>query len=73
MYGYNPEIHWEAGDGSLEGEVPVAKERVEQLQSYRKKIEKHWRRAVEAQAKYYNASHTPKEYKVGEFIMTSSY
>ena len=72
MYGYNPEIHWEAGDGSLEGEVPAAKERVEQLQNYRKKIEEHWRRAVDAQAKYYNASHTPKEYKVGELVMLST-
>ena len=28
-YGYNPEIHWEAGDGSLRGEILSAKERVE--------------------------------------------
>ena len=71
MYGYNPEIHWEAGDGSLEGEVPAATERVKQLQNYRKQIEAHWRRAVEAQAKYYNENHKAKEYKVGELVMLS--
>ena len=72
MYGYNPQIHWEAEDGSLEGEVPAAKERVEQLQNYRKKIEAHWQRAVAAQAKYYNEHHKAKEYKVGELVMLST-
>ena len=72
MCGYNPEIHWEAEDGSLGGEVPSAKERVEQLQNYRKQIEEHWRGAVEAQAKYYNRDHKPQAYKVGQLVMLST-
>ena len=39
--GYNPEIHYEPGDGSLEGEVPSANERVQYLKDLREKMSKH--------------------------------
>ncbi len=72
MYGYHPEIHWEIEDDNPEGRVPAASERVRRLQESRDDIAERLRNASAAQAKQYNKSHQPQEYKVGDLVMLAT-
>ena len=72
MYGYYLSIHYVAGDGFLEKKILIASERIKQLQDYRQKIETHLRRAIEAQAKYYNKTHKPQVYKKKKLVILST-
>ena len=72
MYGYYPEIRYEVEDNFPEGEVPSAKDRVEQLQSLREGLEERLKKAAEYQAKYYNKNHKPREFAVGELVLLST-
>ena len=72
MYGYHPEIRYEVEDNFPEGEVPSAKDRVEQLQSLREGLEERLKKAAEYQANYYNKNHKPREFAVGELVLLST-
>ena len=71
-YGYHPEIRWELEDESLKGRVPAANERVRQLQLLRDEAAERLRSAVESQARYYNKTHKPQDYKVGDLVMLAT-
>lgn len=72
MYGYHPEVRYEVEDDSTEGEVPAANERIKKLQALRDEAAEHLRNAYKAQAKYYNKSHKPQTYKVGDLVMLAT-
>ena len=72
MYGYHPEIRYEIEDDSAEGKVPAANDRIKQLQTLRDETAERLRSAIELHAKYYNKSHLPQEYKVGDLVMLAT-
>lgn len=72
MYGYHPEIRWEIEDDSPEGRVPAANDKVKKLQASRDEAAQRLRRAADAQSKYYNKSHQPQSYKVGDLVMLAT-
>ena len=72
MYGYHPKMQYEVEGDSIQGRVPAAYERVKSLLHYRKEMEEHLRIAVASYSKYYNKTHTPREFKVGELVMLST-
>jgi len=74
MHNYDPSINYEddTGDGIIEGEVPAAAERVRSIQDARIALEKSWASAAESHAKFYNKSHIPQSYNVGDLVMLST-
>ena len=53
-------------------EVPEARKRAIDLAAMRGKLEARVKKAVEQQAKYYNAKHKPQSYKVGDMVYLNS-
>ncbi len=74
FYNWNPSINYEddTEDGIIEGEVPAAAERVRSIQDARIALEKSWASAAESHAKFYNKSHIPQSYNVGDLVMLST-
>ena len=72
LYGYHPEFSWDVSTEPPNKEAPSAKERIEDLLNERKHLEERWRKAVEYQAKPYNAKHTPKHFTMGDYVLLSS-
>lgn len=72
LMGYNPSIHTiSTRDEPPEGGVPAAEERVRRLEHERSAMEKTWKHAQEAQTRYYNKTHKPQTYKVGDMVLLS--
>lgn len=72
MYGYHPEVRYKIEDDSIRGKVPAANERIKRLQALRDETAERLRGAIETQAKYYNKTHQPQEYKVGQLVMLAT-
>src|SRR5579862_7939740 len=72
MYGYHSEFTWDVADDIPEGEAPAARRRAAAINAEREKLKERLRQAVEYQAKWYNKSHTPKHYQVGDRVLLSS-
>ena len=68
-YGINLDTCQGLEDDPPEGEIPLAKDRVKDLDKLRAELESNWRTAKENQAKYYNQRHAPIEYNVGEIVL----
>ena len=51
--------------------ISSAKDRVEQLQNFRKNFEKRLKKVAKYQTKYYNKNHKSKEFVVSELILLS--
>lgn len=68
LMGYTPEFRLTLEAESYKGEVPSAEDRVQKLQEVRRRLAEHWRKAVEAQAKYYNKRHQPLTLKRGQLV-----
>jgi hypothetical protein len=71
-YGVDLDTRQGIADDPQKGEIPLAKERAQDVVKLRGELEDRWRDAKEAQAKYYNKRHTPIEYSVGELVLLSS-
>jgi hypothetical protein len=72
LYGYHPEFSWDVSTEPPNKEAPSAKERIEDLLNERKHLEERLRKAIEYQAKPYNAKHTPKHFAMGDYVLLSS-
>ena len=72
MYGYHPEIRYEAENSSDVRRVPAAEDRVQHIHNVRDALAKQWSRAVERQRKYYNQRHTPMSFKSGDKVLLST-
>jgi transposase InsO family protein len=59
LLGYAPDFRLRTEDGTASGEIPAAKARVEKLNDVHQQLQRHWRKAVEAQVKHYNKHHQP--------------
>lgn len=71
LYGYHPRCV-EYVPSSMKSKVQGVRERIETLRRVRDMAQQHWQQATEAQAKYYNARHTLKEYQVGQYVGVST-
>jgi hypothetical protein len=72
MYGYHPEFTWDVEDDIPEGEAPAAQQRAAAISNEREKLKERLRHAVEYQKKWYDKSHTPRHYRVGDKVLLSS-
>jgi hypothetical protein len=72
LYGYHPEQTWDVEADVPGGEAPAAHQRAAKLKEVHTRLAKQLKAAVEYQAKYYNKRHTPKEYKVGDWVLLAS-
>ena len=52
--------------------IPLARERAEQLINLRLHLDKQWLESRQHAGKYYNAGHTPKNFKVGDVVWLSA-
>ena len=68
MYEYHSKIRYEVENNFLEEKISSTKDRVEQLQSFRKNFKKRLKEVAEYQTKYYNKNHKLKKFVVGELI-----
>ena len=69
MYEYYSEIRYEVENNFSEEEISSAKNRVKQLQNFRKNFEKRLKKVVKYQTKYYNKSHKSRKFAVDELIL----
>jgi transposase InsO family protein len=72
LYGYDPNFHLRAEDGTPGGEVPATTARLQKLQELREKLQEGWRKASESQAKHYNKRHVPKEFRKKQLVALST-
>lgn len=70
MYGYHPRMLAQVLE--FEPRCKGVIERLEVIRKIRESLEESWSRAVKEQAKYYDARHTPKEYRVGDTVGLST-
>jgi hypothetical protein len=72
MYGFHPNVPSTVRDDRPEGEVPAAREKVEEFQNEGKELAERWRHAVEFQKKWYDKKHTPMHFSTGDWVMLAS-
>ena len=71
MYEYHSEIRYEVENNFFERKISSAKDRVEQLQNFRKNFEKRLKKVAKYQTKYYNKNYKSRKFVVGELILLS--
>jgi transposase InsO family protein len=71
-YGMLLETRQGIEDDPQRGEIPIAKERAEEIIEIRKQLEISWQKTKESQAKWYNKNHRPLEFKEGDMVLLSS-
>jgi len=59
-------------DNVIERRIPAAYDRVQKLYELRQKLRERLVDAQERMARYYNASHLPMQFKVGDFVKLST-
>ena len=69
IYKYHSKIWYEIENNFFEEKISSAKNRVEQLQSFRKNCKKRLKKAAKYQTKYYNKNNKSKEFVVDELIL----
>ena len=72
LHGFDCEIRIDVADNVAEGRVPAAKDRVEKLYQLRQSLRGRLVEAQDRMARYYNANHVPKQFKVGDFVKLST-
>ena len=68
LFGYDCEIWIDIMNIISKRRIPAAKDRIEKLQELCQRLRGRLIEAQEHMARYYNASHVPKQFKVGDFI-----
>ena len=71
MYKYHLKIWYEVENNFFKKKILSAKNRVEQLQNFRKNFEKRLKKVAKYQTKYYNKNHKLKKFVVDELIFLS--
>ena len=69
MYKYHLKIRYEVENNFSKEKILLAKNRVEQLQSFRKNFEKRLKKVAKYQTKYYNKNHKLRKFVVDELIL----
>ena len=72
LHGFDCDIRIDVADNIAERRIPAAKDRVEKLHQLRESLRGRLIEAQERMARYYNANHVPKQFKVGEFVKLST-
>jgi transposase InsO family protein len=72
LFGFDCEIRVDIADNVPEGRIPAAKDRVEKLHQLRQRLRTRLMEAQERMARYYNANHVPKQFRVGDFVKLST-
>ncbi len=72
LFGYDCEIRIDVADTVSERRIPAARDRIEKLQELRQQLRGRLIEAQERMARYYNAKHVPKQFKVREFVKLST-
>ena len=72
LHGFDCDIRIDVADNVTERRIPAAKDRVEKLHQLRQSLRERLTEAQDRMAKYYNANHVPKQFKVGDFVKLST-
>ena len=72
LYGYQPGLGGNVADDVPGGEVPTAKDRINQILQLRQKLSTQLREAVEYQARYYNRKHELIHFSKGQYVLLST-
>ena len=72
LHGFDCDIRIDVADNVSEGRIPAARDRVQKLHELRQKLRGRLIEAQERMARYYNANHVPKQFKVGDFVKLST-
>jgi hypothetical protein len=72
MYGCHPSVPSSVRDDRPEGEVPAAREVIEEFERGSEDLAERWRHAVEFQKKWYDKKHMPMHFSIGDWVMLSS-
>ena len=72
LHGFDCEIRIDVADNVAERRIPAAKDRVEKLYQLRQGLRGRLIEAQERMARYYNANHVPKQFKVKDFVKLST-
>lgn len=70
-YGYLPKLPWNP-EVRVQGEVPAARQRTEQLEQERRKLVDIWDRAQNAREKYFNRGRLSRHYALHDWVMLST-
>ena len=69
MYKYHSKICYEVENNFSEEKISSAKNRVEQLQNFRKNFKKRLKKIAKYQTKFYNSNHKLKKFVVDKLIL----
>ena len=69
MYEYHSKIRYEVENNFLKEKISSAKNRVEQLQNFRKNFKKRLKKVAKYQTKYYDKNYKSKKFAVDELIL----
>jgi len=72
LFGFDCDIRIDVADNVSERRIPAAKDRVEKLYQLRQRLRSRLIEAQERMARYYNATHVPKQFPVGSFVKLST-
>ena len=72
LFGFDCNIRMDIADNVIERRIPAAYDRVQKLYELRQKLRERLVDAQERMARYYNASHLPMQFKVGDFVKLST-
>jgi hypothetical protein len=72
LHGFDCEIRIDVADNVSEKRIPAAKDRIEKLHQLRQKLRLRLIEAQERMANAYNARHTPKQFRIGDFVKLST-
>ena len=70
LYGYQPTLR--PFEDKRPGEVPAARERVEQMKSKRNDLGLQWFHISQTAKRYYDKKHAPRSYAVGDQVLIST-
>ena len=56
-------------DDSQRGEIPLVKNRANDIVKIKQELEKTWQRTKETQTKWYNKNHKPRSFKVEDSVL----
>ena len=71
MYEYYSKIRYEVENNFFKKKISSTKDRVKQLQSFRKNFKKRLKKVAEYQTKYYNKNYKLRKFVVSELILLS--
>jgi transposase InsO family protein len=72
VLGYDPQMRFNTEDSIIEGRIPAAKQRIQQIQDLRAELQSRLDEASKAQATYYNRKRQPLSFKKGDLVLVST-